>query len=32
MIQTAAADPTIGFAPLPVQFTGAATDPDAGDS
>ena len=31
-IQTATADPTIGFAPLPVQFTGAATDPDAGDT
>ena len=24
--------PTIGFAPLPVQFTAAATDPDAGDT
>ena len=31
-IQTASANPTIGFAPLPVQFTGAATDPDAGDT
>ena len=28
-IQTATADPTIGFAPLPVNFTAAATDPDA---
>ena len=25
-------DPTIGFAPLPVQFNAAATDPDAGDT
>jgi cytochrome c len=31
-IQTAKADPTIGLAPLPVSFTGAATDPDAGDT
>jgi PKD repeat protein/plastocyanin len=31
-IQTASANPTIGFAPLPVQFTGAATDPDQGDT
>jgi PKD repeat protein/glucose/arabinose dehydrogenase len=31
-IQTATAAPTIGFAPLPVQFTAAATDPDAGDT
>ena len=31
-IQTATANPTIGFAPLPVQFTAAATDPDAGDT
>jgi PKD repeat protein len=31
-IQTAKADPTIGFAPLPVSFTAAATDPDAGDT
>ncbi len=31
-IQTATATPTIGFAPLPVQFTAAATDPDAGDT
>jgi len=31
-IQTAKADPTIGLAPLPVSFTAAATDPDAGDT
>ncbi|HET8784604.1 MAG TPA: ThuA domain-containing protein, partial [Candidatus Limnocylindrales bacterium] len=31
-IQSATADPTIGLAPLPVQFTAAATDPDAGDT
>jgi cytochrome c len=31
-IQSASASPTIGFAPLPVQFNAAATDPDAGDT
>ena len=31
VIDAAAATPTTGFAPLPVQFTSAASDPDAGD-
>jgi cytochrome c len=31
-IQSATASPTIGLAPLPVNFTAAATDPDAGDT
>ena len=31
-IQSATAAPTIGLAPLPVNFTAAATDPDAGDT
>jgi PKD repeat protein len=31
-IQTATASPTIGFAPLLVQFNATATDPDAGDT
>ena len=30
-IQAAAATPTVGLAPLQVQFTSAASDPDAGD-
>ena len=31
VIDAAAASPTTGFAPLQVQFTSAASDPDAGD-
>ncbi len=31
VIDAAAASPTTGFAPLEVQFTSAASDPDAGD-
>ena len=31
VIDAAAANPTTGFAPLAVQFTSAASDPDAGD-